>query len=367
MLKRAIQSILNQSYQNWQMVIVNDGGNPAEVNQVVQEYHREFKNRLLVIHNETSLGMEAASNKGIKRSTGDYVVIHDDDDTWDNSFITRCVEQLEKLKGTNYKGIVTRSVKVLETIQDNQIIINDREPYNDWLNMITLSRMAAENMFAPISFLYKREVFDVIGYYDENLPVLGDWEFNLRFLLNFDIYVIPEKLANYHHRVQITQTNDQYGNSILSGSSKHLDYDTRLRNYLLRKDIQNSQVGLGFLVNIFRSFLDEENQGRNIIHDIGFHSRYTQDMDARLTKDLSERIDNTYHRVELLDSRIGNELTGRANSIYQKIENDNILLDKKLECLANQINNIQTQLNKFDSFLQRVKNFKLWRWFFKSR
>ena len=85
--------------------------------------------------------------------------------------------------------------------------------------------------------------------YQETLPVLGDWEFYLRFLEKFDIGVIDKPLAFYHHRPQMSGA---YGNTLYSGFSQHVRYDAVIRNELLRRDIQRGQFGLGFLINVGR-------------------------------------------------------------------------------------------------------------------
>src|SRR5690606_3839576 len=97
-------------------------------------------------------------------------------------------------------------------------------------------------------------------YYNEDLPVLGDWEFYLRFLRRFNIYVLQEQLAYYHQR---TVGEGIYSNTIIGQSDKHALYDTLIRNQLLRDDMDTNKVGLGFLVNsakVFRGYVDDPRQ-----------------------------------------------------------------------------------------------------------
>ena len=114
--------------------------------------------------------------------------------------------------------------------------------------------MAAGNVFPPISFVYKREIFAKTGYYREDLPVLGDWEFNLRFMRLYDIYVIPEELAFYHHRIE--EKEGKYSNSVVKDDSKHKFYDALIRNELLRQDLDYNSMGIGHLVNISKGFAE---------------------------------------------------------------------------------------------------------------
>lgn len=245
-LRRAIESVLSQDYDNWQMIIVNDAGDPENVDSLVKEFKGRFKERVKVIHKEKSFGMESASNTGIKSSSSEYVVIHDDDDSWQPNFLKECVGFLDNNK--EWKGVISHSVKVIERIEDGKIIIEKREPFNCDLKTVSLFKLTAHNLFSPISFMYRREVYDMIGYYDEKLPVLGDWEFNLRFIAEFDIFVIGKALANYHHRLEVG--NKSYSNSIIGDIGKHILYDTIIRNKLLREDLKNNKTGIGIVCNI---------------------------------------------------------------------------------------------------------------------
>lgn len=256
LLKRAIRSVLDQEFQDWIQVIVNDGGDPAEVDALVAAHADEYKGRCLVIHNPQSLGMEAASNVGLKASDSEFVVIHDDDDAWHPSFLLRCVGFFDDngyyRLNTPMGGVITYSTRVLESIEDGAVKIHYTESFNTWLQAVSLYRLAAGNVFPPISFLFKRQVLHEVGYFREDLPVLGDWDFHLRCAERFEIGLIKEELAYYHHRIALT--NNVYGNSVIAGDDKHKIYDVLLRNEYLRQDMAQGRVGLGHLTNLSKSF-----------------------------------------------------------------------------------------------------------------
>jgi glycosyltransferase involved in cell wall biosynthesis len=252
LLRRAIEDVLAQIFQDWLLVIVNDGGVPEDIEALTQEYRERFKDRCRIIHNPTSVGMEAASNIGIKASDSDYLVIHDDDDSWHPAFLQKCVDFLGNNPYPSFAGVITHSIRVLEKLEEGRIVPQSQEPFNTWMRTVTLYRMSASNTFTPISFVYQRSVLERIGYYREDLPVLGDWEFNLRFMRYYDIYLIPEELAYYHHRLETKQ--GEYSNSVVKDDDKHVFYDSLIRNELLRRDMAENRVGLGYLVNLGKSF-----------------------------------------------------------------------------------------------------------------
>lgn len=255
LLRRAIESILSQSYSDWLHVIVNDGGDPAPVDELVNSFKGVYQGRLKVIHNAQSLGMEAASNVGIRASSSEFIAIHDDDDSWQSAFLERSVTFLDTPPpslNTPIAGVVSYSTRILEEFDGQQVRIVSKEPFNTWMTGISLYRLASSNTFPPISFVFSRSAMDEIGLFREDLPVLGDWDFHLRFAARYEIGLIREELANYHHRISL-QSGD-YGNSVIAGNDKHKQYDHLLRNDLLRQDLLEGRIGLGFLVNLANSF-----------------------------------------------------------------------------------------------------------------
>ena len=98
-------------------MIVNDGGDQSAVESLVKCYDGQYRNRLLLVHNHDSLGMEAASNIGIRASNSTYLVIHDDDDSWRPSFLAKMIGYLEDNRTVkNFGGVVCYAELVHEQI-----------------------------------------------------------------------------------------------------------------------------------------------------------------------------------------------------------------------------------------------------------
>lgn len=243
LLHRAMESVAGQYNRTFVWVIVNDGGERAPVETVVAEAKRRGV-PVVVLHHAESLGMEAASNAGLAAVDSEFVAIHDDDDTWDPHFVPETLGYLRK--NPSKGGVVVKTTKVVERIDGaGRIRTIGRRPFNPELHSVHLSEMAERNLFPPISFVYRRSVLDTIGAYDPSLSVLGDWDFNLRFLSRFDIGVHPHALANYHFR---PGNRGATGNTVGAGVDLHVEWDAAIRNRLLRKDLDAGVVGLGHLV-----------------------------------------------------------------------------------------------------------------------
>jgi hypothetical protein len=97
-------------------------------------------------------------------------------------------------------------------------------------------------------------VVDSIGGFNGFLPVLGDWEFNVRLLLLGDIAFIDRPLANYHHRV--AGTNSIYSNTVVDGTSVHEQQNILLRNSMLRSALAERPEMLGLLQPILHALAD---------------------------------------------------------------------------------------------------------------
>ncbi|MUJ28015.1 glycosyltransferase [Aliivibrio fischeri] len=246
-LERAIQSVLSQTEQDWIHVIVNDGGEQSCVNQLVEKYEFQYRNRIMVIHNPQSLGMEAASNIGLKASESEYILIHDDDDSLNETFLSVSTKALEECQVPSVKGVVTHTTQIFEEITSDNIIFSHTQPFDPYLSAISLQKICEINKFMPISFLYERSVFNDIGYYDESLPVCGDWDFNIRFLMKFDIFIIKKELANYHIR---TNKASNYENTVTQSRDKHLFYRSLIINKHFRNDLESGDISISHLLSL---------------------------------------------------------------------------------------------------------------------
>ncbi|WP_133185456.1 MULTISPECIES: glycosyltransferase family 2 protein [unclassified Arthrobacter] len=241
LLDRALRDLLGQSMTQWTLVVVNDGGDRAEVDPVVDRYRLQLGDRVQVIHHDVARGMEAASNAGIKASDSEFIAIHDDDDEWHPEFLERT---LAYLAHHDDAGVAVRTELVYERITDGTIEEISREIFQPQLQSITLFDTLRHNRCVPISLLYRRSVHDRIGYYNESLSVVGDWEFQLRLLQQHTLgFLDEEPLAFWNQRKDAT---GDLGNSVIVGDAEHRRLDQLVREIHLKEHV--SQSGLGSLL-----------------------------------------------------------------------------------------------------------------------
>jgi glycosyltransferase involved in cell wall biosynthesis len=278
-LKRALDSVARQTFRDYVQVVVNDGGDNDAVMDVIRQANCDHA-RIRLVDAVANRGMEAASNLAIRNSASDYVIIHDDDDTWEPAFLEKTVAFMDGKAGSHYGGVVTRSTYVSEEVTASGVVIHGRDPYNGWIENVHLVEMAIGNFFPPIAFLFKRDLWEKLGGYNEDYPVLGDWDFNLRFLIEADIAVIPEALANYHHRDRGDVTT--FGNSVIAGRNKHLEYAAVVRNNFVRSLVRRGDAAAATLAGLGMFLADQRATVRASHQKIAQIGQDTQAFQARL-------------------------------------------------------------------------------------
>ncbi|TWB43450.1 glycosyl transferase family 2 [Nitrospirillum pindoramense] len=302
LLARAFASIIAQTHQNWHLYLVNDGGDPAQVNELVETYETAFAGRLTVIHHERSLGMEAASNAGLSIAQGDFIVVHDDDDSWHPEFLEITTKHLNAPSNHKYAAVLTNCYVVNERIENDRVLEQDRTVWSYWQPQVDLATMLTRNISPPICLLVRKAIADLIGPFNATLPVLGDWDYNLRILTVGDIATIPEPLAYYHHRVQ-TDTG-LYGNSVRAGVNQHQLYDTLYRNSLVRPLLQKEPGYIGLLHILLRQADGKHSQTIDLLkqQDTWNHHRHA-DLQHRITV-FAARLDNSEAQLHQINETL---------------------------------------------------------------
>jgi glycosyltransferase involved in cell wall biosynthesis len=252
LLDRAIASVCAQTFGDWHLIVVNDGGDPAATNRVVRAHGTELAGRVTLIANDQPRGRAAALNQGIKASSSAYVAIHDDDDTWGPQFLARTTAHLD---ATADAAVAVRTEIVLERIDGAEVTELERQVFCPDVHAFTLSDLLLHNRTVPISVLYRRAVHAEIGWYREDLPFVEDWELWLRLSLADQSlgFIDGEALAFWHQR---PEAQGAVANSMIASNAEHQRVDQLLRDEALRSYAR--EHGLGELLYL-TSFVRHEN------------------------------------------------------------------------------------------------------------
>jgi teichuronic acid biosynthesis glycosyltransferase TuaG len=198
----SIQSVINQSFQNWELIIIDDGStdNTAKIVKSIQE----VDDRIVYFYQQNKR-LGAARNSGFKIAKGNWIAFLDSDDLWKPSKLELQVDFVEK----NQVDVVFTDGDIL--IEQTQ----EKQPYITRSGWFTGDEMYdilyVENIVPVLSVLMNRSWIDKIGQQDESMSIFGceDWDYWLRIAKSGGkFYGISEKLFYYRVHSQAMSRNN---------------------------------------------------------------------------------------------------------------------------------------------------------------
>jgi glycosyltransferase involved in cell wall biosynthesis len=171
-IREAIDSVLTQTFQDWELIVLDDGSTDNTC-KIVNHYLTDKRMRFL--KNERNLGQNKTLNLGLKLAKGEYIARIDDDDEWiDKDKLKQQVEFLDSHKdymlvGTSYNVVldsgITQSTTTLPT--EDKLI---------------RSNLLSQNLFGHSTVMFRRDIALSLGGYDESKAVkyMDDWDLWLK-------------------------------------------------------------------------------------------------------------------------------------------------------------------------------------------
>lgn len=208
-LLEAIDSVLNQSLKDFEIIVIDDGStdDPAGL------YEKLENNTNIFLYKQNNQGAAAARNLGVNKATKEYLAFLDADDLW---FADKIKTQLKALNQTQADMIFTRI---------EQFISPD-------LMTESLAKLAIKNKviegLCPSTMLIKNDIFHKIGYFNPKLH-LGEfiaWYLKSK-ILHLKPYVMPQTLARRRiHKNNTSYRNQSHRNDYLKIFHQHFQEET---------------------------------------------------------------------------------------------------------------------------------------------
>ena len=188
LLSRAIQSVLNQTYADFELIIVDDGSTD-ETEKLVKSFNSGM---IRYIRHRENKGIAAASNAGIQSAKGAYIAFLDSDDEWMSEKLEKQMSIFEKAPpevGIVYTGFV--------------VIRNNKKKYNLAGGIVseagnTFSNLLRGDFVLTSAILVKVECFKIAGAFDERFLVMSDSEMFLRISRYYQFKGVNEPLMIYY-------------------------------------------------------------------------------------------------------------------------------------------------------------------------
>lgn len=291
-LRRALANIAEQTFTDYTVCVINDGGDESATRAILQAsplaHLLEGDAPRLMLLTTSGGNMEAASNAGLAATDSKFVAIHDDDDLWAPEFLERTVGALRASEA------LICSTRVVERYEretpEGEFEVYEERIFHDGLPGFGLQFLYRTNRAVPIGILYRRRLHELVGFYDESLPVVGDWEFNLRAAAVTEVLLVDEPLAYWSLR---PEADGAEANSV-QRQAEHARFDASVRARAIRDDLQSGGRPGPYL---YQAHLMADLERRVIDgHDL---TRESLD----LLRSLGERLERIEARQATMDAR----------------------------------------------------------------
>jgi glycosyltransferase involved in cell wall biosynthesis len=242
-IENAIKSVLNQTFTDFNLVIVNDCSTDKSV-EIASKY---ISDTVEIIHHEKNAGLAAARNTGIKNTNSNYITYLDADDLWKPTFLESIFQLIQnfpeaRIFGTNYEEIWGTVIKNPLNGSENLLI-----DFKGYINFFKIN--VKQGIYTHGSVCFHKEVFEKVGFYNEKISFSEDLDFNIRSNYNYKLAYDNSVQMSYFMQTenQLTQSSllnktipdfDSYENWATNNSDlkKYLDFERYVLGKRLKKN-----------------------------------------------------------------------------------------------------------------------------------
>jgi glycosyltransferase involved in cell wall biosynthesis len=204
LLRRAIRSMMAQSFGNFEVIVVDDSPEEHRSHETVRSFN---DNRIVYIRHESNRGAASAYNTGIRAARGPWICFLDDDDEYFPSFLQRTSQALQS--NSKEVGFVWTGVRRVKDTPEGEVLWYERNWTKPFLTKEE-AYLGATSIGNGFGLTVKRTCFGIVGLYDESFKVCEDTELLFRLARHFKCAVIPEILVKIHshQNSQLTQRSN---------------------------------------------------------------------------------------------------------------------------------------------------------------
>lgn len=230
-LVETLNSVLSQTYSNWELIIVDDCSDDNSID-IIQKYQKK-DNRIKIFLNQKNSGAAYSRNLALREAKGKWIAFLDSDDIWERNKLER---QLSYMKANNLNFSYTSYREIDELSRKNGIVINGPK-------VITRRKMYHFNYIGCLTVMYNCEKVGLIQV-DESLKSKNDYAIWLKICKVAECFYLNEILASYRVRKK---------------SVSHIGLGKSMKNqYLLYRNGEKENCFLALwhtLGNVFYGFL----------------------------------------------------------------------------------------------------------------
>ena len=185
-----LESVLSQTYTNFEVVIVNDGSTDRSESKIL-----EFKDPRIVYYSESNMGAGGARNYVIEKSNGEYIALLDADDIWDKNYLQEQNNSIEKFPD---EKVFATSLNVIKRgkkrVRDYSIKVKP----NERIVVDYFSSSMLESILHSSSTVLKKDLFQETGFYNPKIKSGQDTDLYIRIGLKRKVVFYNSPLVSYN-------------------------------------------------------------------------------------------------------------------------------------------------------------------------
>lgn len=191
-IRNTIQSVLNQTVQDFELIVVNDGSTDGS-RQVVES----ISDPRITLINKENAGVSSARNVGIKAASSDYIALLDGDDFWDKSFLEEQLKLIADFPNAAMWGVNYAFIKGENCTPCQQGLGEGFRGY-----VTCYFETNHNDLFCSSSVVIIRTVIKDIGYFDERICSSEDVDLWYRIILKYPVVYYDVVLAFYNQNAE---------------------------------------------------------------------------------------------------------------------------------------------------------------------
>lgn len=239
--ENTLKSILNQTFTDYEVLIVND----CSTDKSVEKVKPFLSDKIKLIEHSTNKGLSASRNTGINNSNANYITYLDADDLWKPMFLETVYQLITdfpeaKIFGTNYEEVYSNNIISTKNLPV-QIVPNSCQIIDFFKNNI------GQGIYNHGSVCFHKSVFEKAGFYDETIDFAEDIDFNIRANYYFKLaYSNTIQMQYFMERgTQLTRSSilnkrlpdyDKY--EVFANENRYLSKYLTFEKYVLAKHIK---------------------------------------------------------------------------------------------------------------------------------
>ena len=192
-IQEAIDSVLDQDFNDYELIVVDDGSEDNTL-EILEAYGKAIK-----VLQQGNRGVSAARNRGIEEATGRLIAFLDSDDLWLPKKLSTQVKFFEN----NADALINQTQEIWNR---NGLRVNPKKRHHKFSGMI-FERSLELCLVSPSAVMIAKELFDTVGVFDENLPACEDYDLWLRISCRYPVHLtdLPLVIKRGGHDDQLSK------------------------------------------------------------------------------------------------------------------------------------------------------------------